>query len=87
MKGGIAMKIGDKIELPQTFVPHCYGRITKINDVINVKYCDDGDEQWFEAVDPAKSDLVMLKCSDNVGEEVVVIFSKEANFDMLIYLL
>lgn len=81
------MKVGDKVELPTTFVPYYYTRITKINNVIYVKYCDDGDEQWFEVVDPAKADLVMLKCLSNVGEEVVVIFSKETNFDMLIDLL
>lgn len=81
------MRIGDKIDLPSTFTPHLITKITKINDIISVKYCDDGNEQWFEVADPAKSDLVMLKCSDNTGEEVVIVFSKETNFDMLIDLL
>lgn len=76
------MNIGHKImatELP-VYLP----MITKINNIVPVKYCDDGDEQWYEVVDPAKSSLVLLYCTDNIGKEVMVVFDKSTNFDILI---
>ena len=67
------MNIGDKIGYVVNRV-----EITKITNIVPVKYCDDGADRWYEVVEPAKSNLVAIIGEDVMGNESIIIIRKES---------
>lgn len=67
------MNIGERIEIPAKRVD-----INKINNLVPVKYCDDGDSQWYEVVDPMETNFVALIGEGILGDENIVIINKES---------
>lgn len=67
------MNIGEKIGYVVQRI-----EINKITNLVPVKYCDDGDNQWYEVVDPTETNLVALIGEDIVGNEAIVIINRES---------
>ena len=61
MKGGIQMNIGDKI-LIDDGINTADTRISEIVQIIPTKYMDDGENQWYEVVDPINAKIMLVKC-------------------------
>lgn len=69
------MNIGERIEV-EMMMP--IAKLDKITNLVPVKYCDDGDKQWYEVVDPIKTDFVALIGEDIEGNENIVIINRES---------
>lgn len=67
------MNIGEKIGYVVQRI-----EINKITNLVPVRYCDDGDNQWYEVVDPTETNLVALIGEDIVGNEAIVIINRES---------
>ena len=80
------MNIGDKI-LIDDGINIADTRISEIVQIIPTKYMDDGENQWYEVVDPINAKIMLVKCKNHIGNEVFIIFDKEANLDLLLDLL
>lgn len=83
---GFDMNIGDKIPLDDK-ISTIDTKIVEIVQIIPAKYRDDGEEQWYEVVDPIDAEVILVECKDHIGNEVSIIFGKEANLDLLLDLL
>ena len=80
------MNIGDKIPVDGK-IKTIDTKIVEIAQIIPAKYRDDGEEQWYEVVDPIDAEVILVECKDHIGNEVSIIFGKEANLDLLLDLL
>lgn len=79
------MNIGDKIVADNEI--NIGTKISEIIQIIPTKYMDDGENQWYEIVDPIDAKVILVKCKNHIGNEVFIIFDKEANLDLLLDLL
>jgi hypothetical protein len=52
--------------------------INEITNLVPVKYCDDGSNQWYEVVEPTETDLVALIGKDIAGNESIVIINRNS---------
>lgn len=75
------MNAGEKInEVTVTVI-----NIHKITNLVPVKYYDDGNDQWYEVVDPIETDLVALIGEDIDGNQITVIINRRSdNLDLLL---
>ncbi|MCM1269423.1 MAG: hypothetical protein NC247_02190 [Ruminococcus flavefaciens] len=76
------MFIGERIETDGIM------EVAEITNIVPVKNCDDGDEQWYEVCDTDKTNLAAIIVKDSDGVESSIIINKDtAGIQLLVDLL
>lgn len=78
-KGGMNMKIGDKILCADNKVDII--DIATIENIVPAVYKDNGNETWYEICDATKAEYIIMLYGNE--KRAIVIAKNEENFDML----